>query len=190
VKLTRTERVILANQMQILQAIGPKDERDYFANAEEALRMGYEYEYDELFQSVYPEGLTDDECREVWETLAMYDTLRHSYGNLADKTGVDEYDVTFHGYDGNSETSFMTYVKYVVQKKERFVDLVKDNEFNSHGQVREMYQRMLQKLRELTSRRSEPLTKREIQEIVYEKVHPENRGNQPPPWEKSKDKPN
>jgi uncharacterized protein YfbU (UPF0304 family) len=190
-KLSRIERIILANQMQILQAVGPKGERDYFAHAEEALRMGYEYEYDDLFQSVYAEGLTEDECREVWDTLAMHDWLRTSCEKLADKTDIDEYDLSFHGYDGNNETLFMTYLEYVVEKKNRFVDLVKNREFNSHSQVRDAYQRMLRKFDQITSgRRGQLLTKREIQEIVYERVHPENRQNYPPPWEKSKDKPN
>jgi uncharacterized protein YfbU (UPF0304 family) len=40
---------------------------------------------------------------EVREILAMFRTLKRSYEELPDKTGIDENLITFDGFDGNNE---------------------------------------------------------------------------------------
>lgn len=176
-KLTRNDRIILVNQMRILEAVGPNDERDDFKKAADALRHGWELEYEELFQSVWPEGLTTEECQEVLETLSMFVRLRDSYARLDDKSGIDdEYGLKFRGYDGNLEGQFVEYVEFVRRKGSFPQMLPRGENFRSNYGDRETYQRMLAKFTEITKgKRAEFLKKADIEAVLYERIHPERR---------------
>jgi uncharacterized protein YfbU (UPF0304 family) len=178
VKLTRVERVILANQMRILGALIPDEtEASYFERARDALEHGYELEYEELFQHVWPEGITTEDCREVLDTLMMFVRLGDSFTRLKDSSGVDEYGLKFRGYNGNDEGEFVEYVEHV-RRKNLFPQLLGDTPFayRSNYGDRATYQRMLAKFKEVTSGKpADFLTKQEIAAILFERVHPENR---------------
>lgn len=97
--------------------------------------------------------------------MAMYDALQRSYDALADKTGIDEYDITFQGYDGNNETKYMGYARYFCNDGERFANLrLGGDGFNSHMTLRPRYQAMLRVWERFD--RSYQLTKDQIQEII------------------------
>ena len=40
---------------------------------------------------------------EVLEIFAMFQALQRSYAALPDKSGIDESQITFEGFDGNNE---------------------------------------------------------------------------------------
>ncbi len=165
--LSRTERLILANQYQILEQIGPEGEREAFARFREALEHGYEMEYDTIAQNVYEKGLTTDECREVVDALQVYDMLQISHAALsaADKAGINDHDIRFHGFDGNNETLFMAYAEYFCAD-DRFTDVVESGEMNSHYPARGRYRAMYAELQEVPSERWAKLTKVEMLRII------------------------
>ncbi|MGH9892937.1 MAG: YfbU family protein, partial [bacterium] len=109
-KLTRTERWILANQCRILEALYPKEARD-FARDREALEHGFEGAYSDIIPHIYDEseGLSAEECSEVVQIMDMHLALKRSYEALADKSGIKEYGIKFQGFDGNNETAQMAY---------------------------------------------------------------------------------
>lgn len=182
-KLSRFERLVLANQYRMLEALIP-DEAEYLARSRTALEKGYEFEYDQIMQHVYPDGLTDDECREVIHTLGMFEWLEQSYDRLPDKDkkGIEEYPLRFQGYDGNNETMFLTYTEYLFEEG-KFQPLLEGlakrkgkKDFNSHSHVRDTYGRMLAKFDEVQEgRRAQFLNKDEIKAVLDERIHPERR---------------
>lgn len=143
-ELTNIERLIIANQLKILEKLYP-EEAEYYFQQRKAVEYGYTLHYDDLFESLY-DGLSEDECKEVLEILSMYRALTFSYQNLADKTGIEEEDIHFDGFDGNEETSQYFYVKYFIVDLGRFDELTykeKNPDFNSHLPMLDRYRRML-----------------------------------------------
>ncbi|MGH2377710.1 MAG: YfbU family protein [Candidatus Limnocylindria bacterium] len=165
--LSRTERLILANQYQILQQIGPEEEREAYARFREALENGYEMEYDTIAQNVYEKGLTSGECREVIDALQVYDMLQISHEALpaAEKAGIKEYDIRFHGFDGNNETLFMAYAEYFCAN-DRFTSVAETGEFNSHYPARGQYKAMWAELQKVPSERWGKMTRDEMLRII------------------------
>lgn len=130
--LTRTERIILANQYQILALLDKQNARDY-DTIREALEDNYPLAYEGLFDR-FRDGLTMEECGFVNEVLAMYDALQ--------RTKVA--DAHFPGFDGNNETMFMTYARHIRKREGRFDYLdVGSPDLNSHFPSVEGYRRML-----------------------------------------------
>jgi uncharacterized protein len=166
-QLTRTERWMLANQYRILEALYP-NEAKVFAEARTALEDGYELEYKTLVQNIYDgdDTMSEAECNEVLDTLQMYSDLHFSYERLDDKSGIDPEKLAFEGYDGNNETKFMAYARYFTSSGGgRFTELVK-GDLNSHGRMRDVYQRQRRVWWQFQGRDEPYLTKENIQEIL------------------------
>ena len=132
-ELTKTERVILANQYQILALID-KENADAYDAVREALEDNYPLAYEAIFDH-FSDGLTTDECGFVNEVLAMYDALQRT------KVG----DTHFPGFDGNNETMHMAYARYIRKREGRF-DYLKTGtpDLNSHFPSIDGYRRMLE----------------------------------------------
>ncbi len=165
-QLTRTERWILSNQYRILEALYPKEAAD-LSIAREALESGFELEYEHLCEHVYSDDnvLTVDKCKEVIDTMAMFDALKRSYDALADKSGIEEWRVKFAGFDGNNETMHMAYARYFCTSGiPRFQDLDRGDNFNSHMPTLARYRAMLQQWRECG--KNHELSKDQIIKIV------------------------
>ncbi len=175
-KLTRIERWMLANQYSILEALYPK-EADYYKEAKEILENGFEFEYSELCQNIYDNGdvMSVEECKEVIHILAMFDTLRYSYGQLKDKSGIEKHALDFSGFDGNDsqEGRYMSYARFLCEKQGKFEKLTKGDFFNSHSPSLEIYRRMLKEYDKLENKSQ--LTKEDIVSITAAKVHPSHK---------------
>ena len=86
-KLSKLERISLIQQHQILQKLHPDDAASH-EKAVEVLSNGYEYMYDELYQFVYDDDdiMSEDDCKEVWETLTMFESIdKQLVGQVAAK---------------------------------------------------------------------------------------------------------
>src|SRR5688572_15542499 len=101
--LSRTERLILANQYRILEALFPAD-ADYYRDKRTALEHGFEYHYDEVAGDILSDTLSAERCNEVIEILQMYRSLTYAYRALEDKSGIEPRAIDFPGFDGNHET--------------------------------------------------------------------------------------
>ncbi len=163
-KLTRVERWILSNQYRILAALRP-DEADHLEQKCEALDSGYELHYGWLAEHIVEDTMSEDECKEVLDILAMFDGLRLSYKTLSDKSGIDESDIRFQGFDGNNETKQMGYAQYFcLQDDGRFTDIVNTKNLNSHMPTMWRYQPMLREFKAIG--KGMDLTKDEILRVV------------------------
>lgn len=160
-KLTDTERLILANQYKILSKLSDNDyERDYNQQLSDNLLSGHKWLYEDHFQ-IISDDLADEDSDLVVETLSLYTTLRNNYDNLDDKAVIDEHKITFLGFDGNNERELMTFTK-ALKENDRFTRIIEKGLTNSHSPMRQKYQKMLNKWKDLNKK--ETLT---VEEIIF-----------------------
>lgn len=164
-KLTRTERLILVNQIQILEYLDP-DQKEDLAYQRKALQRGYELHYDDVFQEIDDDTMSDDQCQLVVDILDMHRALTFSLADLADKSGIKEDDVKFRGFDGNEETRYFAYAKYFCSEPPtgRFTELGSVNGFNSHRRMLGRYKAMLAEYKKSQDEHS--LTREDILRII------------------------
>lgn len=179
-KLDRKDRFIIANQLKILEALYPEEAGSY-AIQRTAFEDGYESHYSWAMEHISENTLSEEETKEVVDTLDMFRAIRRCYAELPDKTGIDEYSVKFRGYDGNDrvESKLLGYARYFVVELNRFQEVLEEQgdhfDFNSHGEMRGVYQRMLDVWKRLPPEQRHRLTKDQIVSITQAQVHPENR---------------
>lgn len=147
-KLTVTERLILANQYSILEILKP-DEAKWYAYLRDALEDGYELGFQQVFDR-FSDVLSAEDCKEVVDILAMHRALLFSYQNLTDKAGIEPGNVAFRGFDGNNETEQMGYCRYFCDNPSgaRFPELGRPDDFNSHMEMLPHYRKMLSQWRQ------------------------------------------
>jgi uncharacterized protein YfbU (UPF0304 family) len=141
--LNKFERRLLANQYHILSLLDQSN-AGHYEKMREALESGYESAYeDAIFGSIF-DGLPADESALVIDAMDMYFAIQRSYDALDDKTGIEEGRTKFPGFDGNHETAYMGYARFVVEKEGRFRFLMPYSEdFNSHTPMLDQYRRMI-----------------------------------------------
>jgi uncharacterized protein YfbU (UPF0304 family) len=145
-KLSRTERLILSNQNRIMEKLYP-EEAESLAYRRKALESGYELHYENVAEEVYEETLSSEECSLVLNTMTMYEMIQRSYDQLGDKDGIKEWAITFHGFDGNSETSYMGYARYFCEPPDPRFDGLRlgSDSYNSHMPMVNRYRQMVEK---------------------------------------------
>jgi uncharacterized protein YfbU (UPF0304 family) len=171
--LSRVDRWVLSNQYRILEKLDP-DEADYHREAREALDSGYELHYEWLAQHIYdgPHIMTEAECREVIDIMQMFRVLKDALARIADKTGIDDWAVTFAGFDGNSEAKQLGYARFYCQYDGgRFTELERGDNFNSHIPSLGRYRRQTRAWKE--SRNENSLTEEDVRRIAAAAIHPE-----------------
>jgi uncharacterized protein YfbU (UPF0304 family) len=138
-KLTKAERLILANQYRILGLLNP-DELPACNRACEILQQGYTLEYSSL-----PPGLDTNiakyKCVEVTEVLNMYRALKIAARDLP-PGALSAEDAKFQGFDGNHETEHFQYARFLLDTP-GFHDESKEDARNSHRRMLPLYRRML-----------------------------------------------
>jgi uncharacterized protein YfbU (UPF0304 family) len=142
-ELSKTERLMLYNQYEILKALYPEQKEDY-EEAQEVLAHGYEHHYDNLAQFIDDKTMNDEDGRETIDILQMFESIQVAYDALDDKAGVNEYRATFRGFDGNHETKQMAYARFFCESDgERFVHLRKPEGFGGGVHQLPVYRGML-----------------------------------------------
>ncbi|WP_334666562.1 YfbU family protein [Streptomyces cyaneofuscatus] len=160
-ELTDAERLILSNQYQILAKL---DNDEHYALMAETLRRGYKWLYDEyLEQSLWP-NVDDDKAEFVVDVLDLYSTLKASYSELEDKSGIEAREVKFPGFDGNNEGDLMGFANFLL-KHGRFDDVLNKGGNNSHMPTVEIYRRMLQAWRDM-GEPAYPYSKEQIRQLL------------------------
>ena len=143
-ELSKKERLAFIYQLRILEALYPDDAKHY-ANHRTALEEGYTLHYDWMTEHLYPE-LSEDQCREVLDILDMYRAIAFAQKKLPDDDPLKNHLLAkFRGFDGNNETTLMSYVRYFVVDLERYSELARDEYpyFNSHMPMIDTYREML-----------------------------------------------
>jgi uncharacterized protein len=149
-KLTRAERWMLSNQFGILAKLDP-DQEDTWNQMRTVVESGYELHYDWFTSYIYDGDsiMSREECLEVLDILDMFTTLQHAFTNLTDKSGIDDMSMEFDGFDGNNETKYMAYTRFLIKEEGKFSQLDRSKEtgrrfdFNSHFPVLPRYRLML-----------------------------------------------
>src|SRR5258708_8853622 len=116
--LDKKERLILSNQLKILEKLYP-EEATYYALHRKALENGYSLNYEWLVEH-FSEAMTETECLEVLDILDMYRAITFSYAKIKDPAGIEDFWLKFRGFDGNNETSQYSYAQYFVADLGRF----------------------------------------------------------------------
>jgi uncharacterized protein YfbU (UPF0304 family) len=168
-KITDTERLILANQYEILATL---KEDDSYAHLAEELRDGHEWLYQQHFDYLSP-NMREEDSEFVVTILGIYSDLHDSYEQLSDKSGIEPRQVQFPGFDGNNEGELLSFSR-ALRKSARFIDTLPEHGKNSHMPTREIYGRMIAKWEELGKPRF-PLSKEQISELLAARTHPYNR---------------
>ncbi|GGM29655.1 hypothetical protein GCM10011351_14730 [Paraliobacillus quinghaiensis] len=179
--LTKKERLILANQYEILSKLTEDEyEKKQYENIRDAFREGFTWGYS-LATDGLSEEVTGQECCFVLDVLDMYSSLYFSREKSKEaKDAINEKEVLFVGFDLNDlqECRYFSFYKFLVEDLGRFneykewMDIGKIEGFNSHGSGPSMEKllRMIQKEKELKRIRHERhdlyFTKEEIQEIL------------------------
>ena len=161
-KLTRIERLVLFNQLEILKHLQPTRQAS-LENAQEVLSRGYEPFYGEVVLGhLYEEGVSDQQADFVYDVLNMFDALQRFEAASGEK--LDEYAARFAGFDGNSEGALVAFTEFVVERMGRW-DYLKIKNFNSHMSS-EVYGRMLEVWKQIDPQQRYKLTRAEVDAIL------------------------
>lgn len=143
--LTKKERVIIANQLKILEKLYP-DEAKYYAEHRKAIEYGFKLHYSWVAENIDDDEMSEEECKEVLNVLDMHRAITFSYNQIKEKTNLTVDKVRFRGYDGNNETHQFSYTNYFISDLGRFEELrfgADYPDFNSHCPMVKKYRRML-----------------------------------------------
>jgi uncharacterized protein YfbU (UPF0304 family) len=168
-KLTAVERLMLANQYEIL-ALLKKD--DSYEDMAKNLRDGYKWIYDQYAQHL-SEDLPDEDAEHVLAILGIFSDMSDSYDQLTDKSGIDEHYVRFHGFDGNNEAEFLGFAS-ALSKNGNYSKTVGKHARNSHMPTTAAYRRMIEEWKRL-GEPNYPYSKDTILSITTAYIHPDNR---------------
>ncbi|MCB2214394.1 YfbU family protein [bacterium] len=147
-KLSRTERWIISNQLQLLALLDP-EQREYYEQSQKILENGYEGLYEDCINYIYPddETFSIEKSRLVIDILDMFRSINNTLSRLEETDGLDIDSLKFSGFDGNEEADYMLFAKFFCTEFDggRFSELVEGlNSFNTHWPVLESYIRMLE----------------------------------------------
>ncbi|WP_410499714.1 YfbU family protein [Chitinibacter sp. S2-10] len=174
--LTDAERLILSNQYTILAKLsGDKHEAAEYEKLAEHLNKGHSFFYADYLSNQLSPVVENYVQQFVIDVLSMYRAMqRVAEDTTLDKSILD--DLRFPGFDGNNEPEYLGFAMALHSEgrfEQEFAFGRTAPYFNSHSQSIELYDRMLDKWREFGK---EPiLTLEQVQAILEEQVHPENR---------------
>lgn len=150
ISLSKEERLILANQLKILEKLYP-EEAEYYSQSRKALEEGYALHYRTVFQDIYDE-MPESDSQEVIDILNMYRAMCFSTQKAENKDVLEKLPLfQFPGFDANEELNQFMYTQYYIVDLNRFQELCYGDsmpEFNSHEPMLETYRSMLKAWRE------------------------------------------
>jgi uncharacterized protein YfbU (UPF0304 family) len=115
-KLTRTERWMLANQYRILAALDPAHAARY-NDCVVALEKGYANVIDRMAGHVSRDDTDHRESEETDEILTLFDALQRSYRVLEDPYDIDAHQLQFPGFDGTTEADYLGYAQFLLERE-------------------------------------------------------------------------
>lgn len=176
-KISRSDRWVLSNQLKILSILDPEN-LVYYEKYQKIIENGYEGLYNDCIQFIVPDDqtITEEESNLTLTILDMFRAITFSLNKIDDKTGIDLNQLKFEGFDGNNEGKYYDFVKFFCTEfdGERFPEIGKGTDnFNSHSPVLATYKRMLDVWKACKDKNN--LTKEELIKIGNASIHPANR---------------
>lgn len=146
-ELTKTERVMLMNQYRILSHLDPDNKSNYDEKIE-VLQSGYK-----IFYSMLDELISDEMMIEasdlVLQTLSIYRQIEfYKKKNPTDKEIIDHPSSVFAGFDGNHESQYYAFARFVIETQNKYEEQKKywreTDGLNSHSSMVDKYSRMIE----------------------------------------------
>ena len=159
--LTLAERLFLANQYRILEALYPNDAVRFALNRL-VIEGGFTSQYGSLLADLKPD-LPLDDCRLVADVLDLYRVLQGSVRQLRDRDGVNAQDIELPGFDGETEGPMQDLAQHLIKSSDR-PSTFQHAYADSRTPMAARYRRMIAVWAGLERRAS--LTKQEIQAIL------------------------
>ena len=160
--LTDFERELLINQHGILEHLD-QENRDHHRRMIKVYERGYVINYSDDFDRLYRE-FSREESTYVMDVLEMYSDMQRAWKAEGSPDDIDEKDLLFPGFDGNNESSQMSYAQFVVEDEGRWGDL-RVRDFNSHARTEFRYRPMVEAWKQ-RRRPSQHLSAEEIRAIL------------------------
>lgn len=166
-KLNKIQRLLLVNQYKILAALD-QDNRRQYEEFIEILSSGYSVFYDTLTDWI-SDDMEEKDGDFVLDVLDLYcavEVYEANHGKLTNLRNTE-----FEGFNGNREFQEMIFTRFLIFKQQKFSELVKyankTNCFNSHKQMRRIYEPIIKRWKENFG--SEWPEKKEDFEKIFEK---------------------
>ncbi|EID0063089.1 YfbU family protein [Vibrio vulnificus] len=165
-EFTRKERLNLINQYKILARLYPED-AEHYDELREILEDGYE-----IFYSMVDQWISDDMPKEegkfVLDILDLYRFIEDYKRISKDENIINHRRSSFMGFDGNNESEYMAFARFLIIKQGKFSEqkdyLRQNDNLNSHMPMVHIYKRMLEKWKALG--KPYQLTADQIQQIL------------------------
>ena len=145
-KLSRTERWMLANQYRILAALDPARSARY-NDCVVALEKGYAKVIDRMAEHVSRDDTDRKESEEVDEILTMFDALQRGYRVLEDAYGIDPAQLQFPGFDAKTEADYLGYAQFLLERERWPERLDAARNLDTRAPMLRTYRRMLDEYR-------------------------------------------
>lgn len=160
-KLTKVERLLLANQYRIMNMIDPDDSREH-QKIIDCLYEGYLHRLD-IFDHIN-EQIDNTIHSDVFRILQLYRSIYDALNVLWAEPSEPRKQLPFPGFDGNEESSYYAYTNYLLEREGLYKELQSNSGYNSHCPMWPKYVSMLRVWEE----KGEPcrISKDEAQEIL------------------------
>lgn len=167
-KLTAVERLIIANQHQILELIDAEN-ADNHKLCREAIERGYLEDYYWITNTSILNEPSSDVIDVVRNTLNMFDWLQRLLG-VDDGKNIPS-NALFDGFDGNTEDNHFAYMEFFLQGSHgspRYESLkwTKPKDHNSHAPMVHIYERMLTVWEDLSKDGYDHLTEEDAHKVL------------------------
>lgn len=146
-KLSKKDRIILANQYKILSKLDV-DSSEKYEELVEILENGYEIFYNQIggwISNDHPE----EDGRFVLDILDLYRAIDDLKRKTKDDRILNHIYSIFRGFDGNNEAEELSFCRFLVIKQGKFQEqkkyLLENDYFNSHVPMMDKYRAMLEK---------------------------------------------
>lgn len=166
-ELTDIERIILANQFEILAILKP-DEKEEYLEKKEIVNKGYFLDFEQLYAFITENKITYAECAEVRSILCMFDNIQSSYENLTNKSSINENDIFFKGFDMQSEAEQCGYAEFFLSKRSTYNKFLpkRTKDMNSHAPMLRQYREMLSAWESIPAENHKHLSEEQIKSLV------------------------
>jgi uncharacterized protein len=140
--LSRVERVMLWNQLELLKSNESGYEKADLEAKQEILVQGFELYYQDVLEVVNRSTVSREDCRFVLEVLDMYRAFDRFNSENADHSFGEHAWFRFAGFDATVEAEHFNLADFVITTLGRFEELKADFR-NSHCPHGDVYSRML-----------------------------------------------
>jgi uncharacterized protein YfbU (UPF0304 family) len=153
IKPSKKDRLLLINQYKILAAI-ETDSKSHYEELIEILENGYSIFYN-LVEDWIDDDMSEEDGKFVLDILDLYRAIEDLKRSSKNKDLLEHHLGFFRGFDGNNETQFMAFCRFLIEKQGKFAEqkpyLLRNDNLNSHSPMVEIYRRMLIRSKQIPS---------------------------------------